>query len=103
MNVKVTQSTPLRALCCHFTVCPVLLSFLLLCLLSQSASSGSHQWLSQPMSLFPPNTAMCCRDGIKIIGPFVFRVHACVLLQVGVKVWFKINASLPAMTRNLTV
>lgn len=99
MNVKVTKSAPLRALCCHFTVCPVLLSFLLLCLLSQSASSGSHQWLSQPMSLFPPNTAMCCRD---------FRVHTCVLLQVGVKVWFrehrfKINASLPAMTRNLTV
>ncbi len=109
LNVKVTQSTPLHVPCCHFTVCPALLSFLPLRLLSQSASSGSHQWPSQPMSLFPPNSAMCYSDGIKIIGPFVFGVHARVLLQVGLKVWFRVHQfktdrSLPALKGgNLTV
>lgn len=61
------------------------------------------------MSLFPPNTAMCYSDGIKIIGPFAFRVCARVLLQVGLKVWsrvrqFNVDRSLPALSRgNLTV
>lgn len=96
MWMSKSLSPPHCACCVVVSVCPVLLSFLPLCLLSQRASSGSHQWPSQPMSLFPPNTAMCYSDGNKIIGPFVCSTCAATgrSTSCDVLMWWECHRSL---------